>query len=130
MSRRTGALNKRFQSDVYTYLLENGEKTSQEITEWWNTRDLKYHVKNKRTKNTTVKNTVTCIRAAGVLSRSILFEKVRTQNHRYDLGTNTTSVWDVRPFEDCITRAIKSRKEPSRFPMFVAEELRRRLEEC
>ena len=130
-AKRTGAQNKRFLTDVYNYMTDNGNKTAVEISEWYNTRELVYNSKlfadgsRQRTRHTTAKNTLSSIKVAGILSSSILFEKVDTTTQKYGAYSGQVGVWNIRSIEDILSRAVKSRKAPERFPKFIADELRR-----
>jgi len=128
--KRVGQQNKRFQSDVYKYLTDKGESTAVEITDWYNNRDLKYNLRSKRVKHTGAKNTLSSGRAAGILSTSILFEKVGSTRQVYLANKSAVvALWNIRPMNDILDRAIKSRKAPERFPKFIADEIRKRLQD-
>lgn len=120
MSKRSGALNKRFQTEVYNYLSQEGEKNTREITDWYNDR--------LNAKGMKAKDTITCIRAASVLNRSILFEKIGNMRHQYTTATNTISVWGVRPIDAAVDKVILSKKQLHRFPKFLREAVARRVE--
>ncbi len=120
MSKRSGALNKRFQTEVYNYLSEEGMKNTREITDWYNERLNKKGMK--------AKDTISCIRAAAVLNRSILFEKKGNIPHQYTSANNIISLWDVRPIETAVDKVILSKKQLHRFPKFLRDAVTRRVE--
>jgi len=120
MSKRNGALNKRFQTEVYNYLSQEGEKNTREITDWYNDR--------LNAKGMKAKDTITCIRAASVLNRSILFEKIGNIPHQYTTASNTISLWNVRPIETAVDKVILSKKQLHRFPKFLRDAVTRRVE--
>lgn len=120
MSKRSGALNKRFQTEVYKYLSKEGMKNTREITDWYNDRLNKKGMK--------AKDTISCIRAAAVLNRSILFEKKGNIPHQYTSASNIISLWDVRPIDAAVDKVILSKKELHRFPKFLRDAVVRRVE--
>ena len=120
MSKRSGALNKRFQTEVYKYLSEEGMKDTREITDWYNDRLNKKGMK--------AKDTISCIRAAAVLNRSILFEKKGNTPHQYTSANNIISLWDVRPIDAAVDKVILSKKQLHRFPKFLRDAVVRRVE--
>jgi hypothetical protein len=120
MSKRSGALNKRFQTEVYKYLSKEGMKNTREITDWYNDRLNKKGMK--------AKDTISCIRAAAVLNRSILFEKKGNIPHQYTSASNIISLWDVRPINAAVDKVILSKKQLHRFPKFLRDAVVRRVE--
>ena len=120
MSKRSGALNKRFQTEVYKYLSEEGMKDTREITDWYNDSLNKKGMK--------AKDTISCIRAAAVLNRSILFEKKGNIPHQYTSANNIISLWDVRPIDAAVDKVILSKKQLHRFPKFLRDAVVRRVE--
>lgn len=118
-SKRSGALNKRFQTEVYKYVSEHGQKNTREITDWYNDRMNKKGMK--------AKDTISCIRAAAVLNRSILFEKMGNIPHRYTSANNIISVWDVRPIETAVEKVLLSKKQLHRFPKFLRDAVQERM---
>tara|TARA_R100001463_G_scaffold15986_10_gene41541 strand:- start:18561 stop:18944 length:384 start_codon:yes stop_codon:yes gene_type:complete len=104
---------KRLQSKVYEYLQENGPMTSTGICDWYNSDCYS----NRFGYN----YGTTPVSLGCVLRASVLFEKIGEEKK---LG-----VWDARPLDDAVSRAIASRKPIKKFPMFLQEKIKERLDE-
>jgi|TARA_Y100001937_G_scaffold34766_1_gene49656 hypothetical protein len=104
---------KRLQSKVYKYLQEQGPMTSIELCDWYNSEC--YSDRFGYNYGTTP------VSLGCILRASVLFEKI---GERGKLG-----VWDARPLDVAVSRAIASRKPIKKFPMFLQEKIKERLDE-
>tara|TARA_Y100000361_G_scaffold152650_1_gene172587 strand:- start:166 stop:561 length:396 start_codon:yes stop_codon:yes gene_type:complete len=117
---RGKAQNKRLLTHVWNYLSDNGPQTSQDISDWYNM---------KVRESIGANHGCDCRSLSAVLSSSMLFGTVGTR-----ICTTTTgnkgkySVYEARPLNDVVDRAIKSRKPVHKFPQFVRKAIQERLD--
>jgi len=100
-------------------LIEHGEKTANEIANWYNavreTHDEYYVLcKNYGTNARQVSN---------IMAKSLLFEKVGQT-----MFNGLVAVWDARPLDDVVERAIASKRHIKKYPMFLQKAIQERLE--
>jgi hypothetical protein len=111
--------NKRIQTKVYEYLQEEGEKTASEIAHWYNAvleSDNKYYARG-RNQGTNARQ------VSNVMAKSLLFEKVGQT-----MFNGLVAVWDARPLDDVVERAIASKRHIKKYPMFLQKAIQERLE--
>lgn len=108
---------KRLQATIYHYLVEQDEPMNTvQLTEYYNTYKHKNPTHTKGQNHGT-----TARRLGGVMAASLLFENVFTQG-----GYN---YWEARPIEVIIERAIKSRTNPKKYPLFLRLLIEERMKE-
>lgn len=117
---RGKAQNKRMVTHVWHYLCDNGPKTSQDIADWYNL---------KVRESIGANHGCNCRSMSAVLSSSILFGTVGTRTCTTNGGhSGRYNVYEARPLDDIVDRALKSRKPINKFPQFVREAIQERID--
>jgi len=111
--------NKRLQTSVYEYLQEEGQKTANEIAHWYNAvrKNADQYYARGRNQGTSARQ------VSNVMAKSLLFEKVGQT-----MFNGLVAVWDARPLDDVVDRAIASKKPVKKYPMFLQKAIQERLE--
>ena len=119
---------KRIQQRIWKHMIEVGKPmSSSDIYHWYMTEFDRSNPDRKYARGAN-HGLLSINSLANIMKSSILFEKIGRTKGVFD-GKQGHVVFEARPLDVVIKRALASRKPINRFPMFLEKELRRVVDE-
>ncbi len=119
---------KRIQQRIWNHMIEVGEPMSSSDIYHWYKREFARSNPDRAHARGANHGLLSINSLANIMKSSILFEKVGRTKGVFN-GKQGHVVFEARPLDILVERALASRKPIHRFPMFLEKELRRVVDE-